>query len=81
MRVRPVVGGHGLCDIAPMSTTPLPSTAFMYVESDVPAGMTLDAWRRRAADRPRKRRRRIAFVPGVERRSPLSSVLPTLRAA
>ena len=25
----------------------MPSTAFMYVDSDVPAGMTLDAWRRR----------------------------------
>jgi hypothetical protein len=25
----------------------MPSTTFMYVESDVPEGMTLDAWRRR----------------------------------
>jgi hypothetical protein len=26
----------------------MPSTTFMYVESDVPEGMTLDAWRRRS---------------------------------
>jgi hypothetical protein len=64
-----------------MSSTSLPSTAFMYVDCDVPAGMTLDAWRRRASDKPRKRRRRLVFIPGVERRSPLSSVLPVLRAA
>jgi hypothetical protein len=25
----------------------MPTTTFMYVESDVPEGMTLDAWRRR----------------------------------
>jgi hypothetical protein len=25
----------------------MPSTTFMYVDSDVPEGMTLDAWRRR----------------------------------
>jgi hypothetical protein len=64
-----------------MSSTQLPSTAFMYVESDVPAGMTLDVWRRRSSDKPRKGRRRTVFVPGAERRSLLSSVLPTLRPA
>jgi hypothetical protein len=53
----------------------------MYVDCDVPAGMTLDTWRRRASEKPRKRRRRLVFIPGVERRSPLSSVLPVLRAA
>ena len=25
----------------------MPSTTFMYVETDVPEGMSLDAWRRR----------------------------------
>ena len=31
----------------------LASTTFMYVESDIPEGMSLDAWRRRGnADRP-----------------------------
>jgi hypothetical protein len=64
-----------------MSSSPLPSTAFTYVESDVPAGMTLDAWRRRASEKPRKRRRRVVFIPGLDRRSPLSSVLPALRPA
>jgi hypothetical protein len=64
-----------------MSSTQLPSTAFMYVESDVPTGMTLDAWRRRASEKPRKGRRRTVFIPGAERRSLLSSVLPTLRPA
>jgi hypothetical protein len=30
------------------SPQPLPASAtFMYVESDIPEGMTLDAWRRR----------------------------------
>ncbi len=64
-----------------MPSPSLPSTAFMYVECDVPAGMTLDVWRRRESDKPRKRRRRVAFIPGVERRSPLSSVLPAVRVA
>jgi hypothetical protein len=64
-----------------MFATSLPSTAFMYVETDVPAGMTLDAWRRRPSEKPRKRRRRVAFIPSVERRSALSSVLPVLRPA
>jgi hypothetical protein len=53
----------------------------MYVESDVPAGMTLDAWRRRPSEKPRKRRRRVAFIPGLNRRTPLSSVLPALQPA
>jgi hypothetical protein len=34
---------------------PLASTAFMYVDCDVPEGMTLDAWRRRTARPPRRR--------------------------
>jgi hypothetical protein len=35
---------------------PLASTAFMYVDCDVPEGMTLDAWRRRPPTRlPRRR--------------------------
>jgi hypothetical protein len=64
-----------------MPSLPLPATAFMYVESDVPAGMTLDAWRRRPSEKPRKRRRRVAFIPGLDRRTPLSSVLPALQPA
>jgi hypothetical protein len=31
----------------PSAQPPLASTTFMYVESDVPEGMSLDAWRRR----------------------------------
>jgi hypothetical protein len=43
-------------DSAPMSPSqPLASTAFMYVDCDVPEGMTLDAWRRRDARLPRRR--------------------------
>jgi hypothetical protein len=76
-----VVAGYCPWDIAPMSSTPLPSTAFMYVDCDVPAGMTLDTWRRRPSEKPPKRRRRVVFLPGLERRSLLSSVLPTLRPA
>jgi hypothetical protein len=34
---------------------PLASSAFMYVDCDVPEGMTLDAWRRRASRLPRRR--------------------------
>jgi hypothetical protein len=64
-----------------MSSTPLPPTAFMYVDCDVPADMTLDAWRRRPSEQPRKRRRRVAFIPRLERRTPLSSVLPAVRTA
>jgi hypothetical protein len=42
------------------SSQPLASTAFMYVDCDVPEGMTLDAWRRR--DSTRVPRRRPLFV-------------------
>lgn len=38
------------------SAQPLTSTAFMYVDCDVPEGMTLDAWRRRESSRPPRRR-------------------------
>jgi len=35
-------------DAGPGGTVPnMSSTTFMYVESDVPEGMSLDAWRRR----------------------------------
>jgi hypothetical protein len=62
-----------------MSSTPLPATAFMYVESDIPAGMTLDAWRRQASEKRGRRRRRVVWIPGMDRRTPLGSVLPALR--
>ena len=69
-----------------MSPASLPSTAFMYVETDVPAGMTLDAWRRRAAEAPQgaerpRRRRRVVWIGRVELHNPLQSVLPVPRSA
>jgi hypothetical protein len=45
----------------------LPATAFVYVDCDVPAGMTLDEWRR-----SRNRARRIALLDAHrERRAAL----------
>jgi hypothetical protein len=70
----------GRWDGAGMSNTPLPPTAFMYEASDVPPGMTLDAYRRRASEKPRKRRRVIRF-PRIDVRNPLGSVLPVPRTA
>jgi hypothetical protein len=42
MPVGRIVAVRSRCDSAGMS-----STAFMYVETDVPEGMALDEWRRR----------------------------------
>ena len=69
----------------------LPNTAFQYEATDVPAGMTLDEWRRRPSvravapapktrEKPR-RRKKVAWVPRIDLRNPLGSVLPTPRPA
>lgn len=69
----------------------LPTSAFMYEATDVPEGMTLDDYRRRPnvsavaparsrREKPR-RRKRVVWIPGIDLRSPLGSVLPAPRAA
>jgi hypothetical protein len=52
-------------------TSPLPPTAFLYVDTDVPEGQTLDAWRRShtAPRHPRGRLRRHLHLPAVRARS------------
>jgi hypothetical protein len=52
-------------------STPLPPTAFRYVDTDVPEGQTLVAWRRAhaAPRRPRGRVRRHLHLPAVRARS------------
>ena len=42
-RARRIVAARRRWDIPRM-----PATTFMYVETDIPEGMSLDAWRRRA---------------------------------
>jgi hypothetical protein len=55
MPARRIVGAPQRWDIACM-----PATTFMYVETDVPEGMSLDAWRRRGnAAAPASRLARI----------------------
>ena len=51
----------------------VPATAFAYMQSDVPAGMTLSEWRvarsraRRTADLDARRQRRAALVAKLSR--------------
>ena len=47
---RRIAGAPSRWDILAMPSTPQPlvaSCTFMYVETDVPEGMSLDSWRRR----------------------------------
>ena len=64
-----------------MSPMQLPATAFTYEATDVPEGMTLDAWRRQASSEKPRRRRRVVWIPAIDLRNPLGSVLPAPRAA
>jgi|1185.fasta_scaffold52745_2 hypothetical protein len=53
---------------------PLHETAFLYVECDVPAGVTLEGWR--AAKAPTPRRRPIDLLLRRASRRPRTSVDP-----
>ena len=58
---------------------PLRETAFLYVECDVPAGVTLEGWR--AAKAPEPRRRPLDLILRRARPRPRTDVHPAHDAA
>ena len=56
--------------MAMLRRSDMTDSSFAYVETTIPAGMTIDAYRRRLRPPARRRRRLLAAVLGRELRRP-----------